>query len=210
MRRRNHMPDKPARGLADVVAASTALSDIDGRAGRLSYRGYDINDLAGQASFEEVAYLLQRGAAPDRAQLDGYRAELASGRTIGSLADRDMADIAAVQQPMEALRSLVSLGSAGDPDAGSNQREANLRKAARLTAQQPVLIAAYEAARTGRELPDPDPDLSVAANFLLQISGNKPDPRAAQMFDTCLVLHADHTMNASTFAARVCAATLSD
>jgi len=204
------MPDKPARGLADVVAASTALSDIDGRAGRLSYRGYDINDLAGQASFEEVAYLLQRGEAPDRAQLDGYRAELASGRTIGSLADRDMADIAAVQQPMEALRSLVSLGSAGDPDAGSNQREANLRKAARLTAQQPVLIAAYEAARTGRELPDPDPDLSVAANFLLQISGNKPDPRAAQMFDTCLVLHADHTMNASTFAARVCAATLSD
>ena len=204
------MPDKPARGLADVVAASTALSDIDGRAGRLSYRGYDINDLAGQASFEEVAYLLQRGEAPDRAQLDGYRAELASGRTIGSLAGRDMADIAAAQQPMEALRSLVSLGSAGDPDAGSNQREANLRKAARLTAQQPVLIAAYEAARTGRELPDPDPGLSVAANFLLQISGNKPDPRAAHMFDTCLVLHADHTMNASTFAARVCAATLSD
>ena len=87
---------------------------------------------------------------------------------------------------------------------------ANLRKAARLTAQQPVLIAAYHAARGGLDRPPPDPDLGIAANFLLQLSGSKPDPRAAEILDTCLVLHADHTMNASTFAARVCAATLSD
>ena len=204
------MADKPARGLADVVAASTALSDIDGRAGRLSYRGYDINDLAGQATFEEVAYLLQRGAAPDLAQLDGYRAELAAGRQIGALAAADLAGIARKQPPMAALRSLVSLASADDPDAESNAAEANLRKAARLTAQQPVLIAAYEAARRGGELLPPDPDLGVAANFLLQLTGTKPDPRGAEILDTCLVLHADHTMNASTFAARVCAATLSD
>jgi citrate synthase len=204
------MADKPARGLADVVAASTAISDIDGHAGRLSYRGYDINELAGNASFEEIAYLLQRGAAPDRAQHGDFQAELAAGRSIGSLAAADLAGIAGRQQPMEALRSLVSLASADDPDAASNDRAANLRKAARLTAQQPTLIAAFHAARTGRELAAPDPGLGTAANFLLQLSGSLPKPRPAEILDTCLVLHADHTMNASTFAARVCAATLSD
>jgi citrate synthase len=204
------MADKPAKGLADVVAASTALSDIDGRAGRLSYRGYDINDLAGHASFEEIAYLLQRGTAPTRDELDAYQAELGAGRDLGSLAAGDLAEIAVRQQPMEALRSLVSLASADDPDARSNEPEANLRKAARLTGLQPVLIAAYDAARSGRPLPDPEPGLGVAANFLFQLTGAKPEPRAAEILDTCLVLHADHTMNASTFAARVCAATLSD
>jgi citrate synthase len=204
------MADKPSRGLADVVAASTALSDIDGRAGRLSYRGYDINELAGQASFEEIAYLLQRGSAPDRGALAGYEAELAAGRRIGALASADLAEIARRQPPMAALRSLVSLASADDPDAESNESAANLRKAARLTAQQPVLIAAYHAARSGSSLPPPDPELGIAANLLLQLSGSRPDPRAAEILDTCLVLHADHTMNASTFAARVCAATLSD
>jgi citrate synthase len=204
------MADKPARGLADVVAASTALSDIDGRAGRLSYRGYDISDLAGQATFEEIAYLLQRGAAPDQAGLDAYRSELAAGRVTGPLVAADLAQVARSQPPMAALRSLVSLASADDPDSESNESAANLRKAARLTAHQPVLIAAYHAARSGQALTPPDPELGVAANFLRQLSGRDPDPRAAEILDTCLVLHADHTMNASTFAARVCAATLSD
>jgi citrate synthase len=204
------MADAPSRGLADVVAASTALSDIDGRAGLLFYRGYDIHDLAGRATFEEVAFLLQRGHAPDRGELDGYRAELAAGRELGALAAADLAGIARRQRPMEALRSLVSLGSADDPDAASNEPAANQRKAARLTAQQPVLIAAYHAARHDRELPAADPALSIAANFLFQLTGSRPDDRSAEIFDTCLVLHADHTMNASTFAARVCAATLAD
>jgi len=204
------MADGPSRGLADVVAASTALSDIDGRAGLLFYRGYDINDLAGRASFEEIAYLLQRGKAPDRRELDAYRAELATGRQLGALTADDLAGVARSQRPMEALRSLVSLGSAGDPDAASNAPAANERKAARLTAQQPVLIAAYLAARHGRELPAADPSLGLAANFLLQLTGTRPGERAAEIFDICLVLHADHTMNASTFAARVCAATLAD
>ena len=203
------MAEKPSRGLADVVAASTALSDIDGRAGRLSYRGYDISQLAGTATFEEIAYLLQRGGPPDRGQLAGYRAELSAGRELGPLAAASLAAVARAQQPMEALRSLVSLGSAGDPDAASNDPAANLRKAARLTAQQPVLVAAYAAERAGRR-PAADPALGLAANFLLQVTGQPPAPRAAQILDTCLVLHADHTMNASTFAARVCAATLSD
>jgi citrate synthase len=111
---------------------------------------------------------------------------------------------------MEAMRTLVSLASADDPDKDSNSPEANTRKAARLTAQQPILVAAYEAARRGRESPPGDPGLGIAANFLLQMRGASPSPREAEILDTCLVLHADHTMNASTFAARVCAATLSD
>jgi citrate synthase len=204
------MAEAPSRGLADVVAASTALSDIDGRAGLLSYRGYDINELAGRASFEEIAYLLQRGSAPDAAELEFYRAELAAGRQLGSLVAADLEGVARRQRPMEALRTLVSLSSADDPDTRSNERDANLRKAARLTAAQPVLIAAYQAAREGRELPAADPALGTAANFLLQLTGARPAPRAAEILDTCLVLHADHTMNASTFAARVCAATLAD
>ena len=204
------MADKPSKGLADVVAASTALSDIDGQAGRLSYRGYDIHQLAGVATFEEIAYLLERGAAPAPAELDSYRAELAAGQALGKLVSSSLAEVAAGQGPMEALRSLVSLASADDPDKDSNEPAANAAKAARLTAQQPVLVAAYHAARQGRECPPPGPGLSLAANFLLQLRGSAPPERDAEMLDTCLVLHADHTMNASTFAARVCAATLSD
>ncbi|HVB46501.1 MAG TPA: citrate/2-methylcitrate synthase [Streptosporangiaceae bacterium] len=204
------MAQQPSKGLADVVAAATALSDIDGRVGRLSYRGYDINQLAGLASFEEVAYLLQRGAPPGLRELAEYRAEITAARTLGALVQANLAAVAQQQEPMEALRTLVSLASAGDRDKDSNSPEANLRKAVRLVAQQPVLVAAYEAARTGRDVPRPDPDLDLAANFLLQVTGAPPSKRAAEIFDACLVLHADHTMNASTFAARVCAATLSD
>ncbi len=204
------MADKPSRGLADVVAAATALSDIDGRAGRLSYRGYDIHQLAGTASFEEVAYLLQRGSPPSQAELDGYRAEIAAGRSPGKLVTASLAEVARSQEPMEALRTLVSLASADDPDKDSNSPDANQRKAVRLVAQQPVLVAGYENARSGREPGEADPELGLAANFLLQVTGRRPGQREAEIFDTCLVLHADHTMNASTFAARVCAATLSD
>jgi citrate synthase len=204
------MADKPSKGLADIVAASTALSDIDGRAGLLFYRGYDIHQLAGAATFEEIAYLLQRGAAPNRAQLGAYRAEISQGRVLGKLVAAALAEVAGSQEPMEAIRTLVSLASADDPDKDSNAPEANQRKAARLTAQQPLLVAAYHAARQGREVRPADPGLGLAANFLLQMRGTEPAQREAEIFDTCLVLHADHTMNASTFAARVCAATLSD
>jgi citrate synthase len=204
------MADKPSRGLADVVAASTAVSDIDGRAGLLFYRGYDIHQLAGAATFEEVACLLQRGHAPTVAELEAYRAEVAGGRMPGKLVTSCLADVATSQAPMEALRTLVSLASADDPDKNSNSPEANARKAVRLTAQQPMLVAAYHAARTGRELPAADEGLGLAANFLLQMRDTPPTVPEADVLDTCLVLHADHTMNASTFAARVCAATLSD
>ncbi|MCA1656180.1 MAG: citrate synthase [Actinobacteria bacterium] len=204
-------PAASPRGLADVVAASTAISDIDGRAGQLSYRGFDIHDLAGEISFEECVHLLQRGSLPSVDELDELRAELAAGALTGPTATAVLA-LDGVRQapPMEALRTLVSALSADDPDARSNAVDANRRKAARLVAQTPALLARYQAARTGADLPDPDPALGIAGNFLLQITGKSPDPVAVAAFDECLVLHADHTMNASTFAARVCAATLSD
>jgi len=204
------MAHKPSKGLADIIAASTALSDIDGRAGLLFYRGYDIHQLAGTATFEEVAYLLQRGHPPARGELTGYTGEIAAGRTLGSLVTACLPDVAGSQAPMEAMRSLVSLAAADDPDKDSNAAGANMRKAARLVAQQPLLVAAYHAARNGEKVCPAEPELGLAANFLLQLRGAPPAPREAEIFDTCLVLHADHTMNASTFAARVCAATLSD
>jgi 2-methylcitrate synthase len=204
------MADKPSKGLADIVAASTALSDIDGRAGLLFYRGYDIHQLAGSATFEETAYLLQRGHAPTPGELASYADEIATGRTPGSLVTACLPDVAVRQSPMEAMRSLVSLAGADDPDKDSNSAAANIRKAARLTAQQPILVAAYHAARNGGKVCPGEPELGLAANFLLQMRGAPSAPREAEIFDTCLVLHADHTMNASTFAARVCAATLSD
>ncbi len=204
------MAQQPSKGLADVVAAATALSDIDGRLGRLSYRGYDINQLAEAATFEEIAYLLQRGAPPSSTELAAYHADIMAGRALGALVSADLPRVAHRQEPMEALRTLVSLASAEDPDKDSNAADANLRKAARLVAQQPVLVGAYEAARNGRAVPEPDPRLGLAGNFLFQVTGRRPGERSAQILDACLVLHADHTMNASTFAARVCAATLSD
>jgi len=204
------MADQPTRGLADVVAASTALSDVDGQAGRLFYRGYDIHDIAGRISFEECVHLLQRGALPDRAELNTFADELADARSIGATAELLIPHVAQSGTPMEALRTLVSALSVDDVDAADGSTEGSRRKALRLVAQTPVLIAKYQAVRTGRSLPDPDPMLGVAGNFLLQITGNPPSERSAQILDECLVLHADHTMNASTFAARVCAATLSD
>jgi citrate synthase len=227
------MAGKPSRGLADVVVASTAVSDIDSRDGRLSYRGYDIRQLAGTVTFEEVAYLLQRGTPPGRAELAAYRAELAAGQALGPAVRASLGAVARAQPPMAALRTLVSLASADDPEAGSGDLQAapgdpqaapghpqpgsatadpgaGLRTAARLTGQQPALVAAVQAARDGTPLPDPDPGLGLAANLLLQLTGRAPAPRAAQIFDACLVLQADHLMAASTFAARVCAATLAD
>ncbi len=204
------MAEQSQRGLADVVAASTSISDIDGREGRLFYRGYDIHDITGRTSFEECVHLLQRGSLPNRQQLDQLKAELTDDRHIGETTTSLVSYVAASGTPMEALRTLGSSLSVDDPDSADPSLEAERRKATRLVAQMPVLVARYEAARTGRELPDADPELGIAGNFLLQITGERPSPRAAEILDACLLLHADHTMNASTFTARVIAATLSD
>jgi len=204
------MAEKSPRGLADVVAATTSISDIDGRVGRLSYRGYDIHDIAGRISFEECVHLLQRGTLPTREQLDELTAELNEDRSLGSTAESLLPYVVDGGTPMEALRTLVSALAVDDPDAEDSSPDANRRKATRLVAQMPVLVARFHAQRSGSTTPDPDPKLGIAGNFLLQIEGSHPGERVAEIFDECLVLHADHTMNASTFTARVIAATLSD
>ena len=204
------MAEKSPRGLADVVAATTSISDIDGRVGRLSYRGYDIHDIAGRISFEECVHLLQRGTLPTRKQLDELTAELNEDRSLGSTAESLLPYVVDGGTPMEALRTLVSALAVDDPDAEDSSPDANRRKATRLVAQMPVLVARFHAQRSGSTTPDPDPKLGIAGNFLLQIEGSHPGERVAEIFDECLVLHADHTMNASTFTARVIAATLSD
>jgi citrate synthase len=204
------MAEKSPRGLADVVAATTSISDIDGRVGRLSYRGYDIHDIAGRISFEECVHLLQRGTLPTSEQLDGLTAELNEDRSLGSTAESLLPYVVDGGTPMEALRTLVSALAVDDPDAEDSSPDANRRKATRLVAQMPVLVARFHAQRSGSTTPDPDPKVGIAGNFLLQIAGSHPAERVTEIFDECLVLHADHTMNASTFTARVIAATLSD
>jgi citrate synthase len=204
------MADKSSRGLADIVAATTSISDIDGEQGRLFYRGYDIHDISGRISFEECVHLLQRGTLPTQQELDALTGELNDGQRIGPTTEALLPHVTTGGTPMEALRTLVSSLSADDPDVADSSIEADRRKATRLVAQMPMLVARYEAARKNRQVHEIDPDLSIAGNFLTQVTGERPSDRAAEIFDTCLVLHADHTMNASTFTARVIAATLSD
>ena len=204
------MVERAAKGLADIVAANTAISNVDSKSGTLSYRGYDIDQLVGRSSFEEVAYLLQRGSLPGRGDLDGYRAELTAARGSLGAAVEAVLPVLAGAEPMAALRTLVSALSADDPDAADGSLGADQRKAARLVAQLPVLLARYAGVRTGVEVPAPRADLGVAGNLLWQLRGTEPDAELVSILDRYLVLLADHTMNASTFAARVCAATLSD
>jgi len=198
-------------GLEDVVVSTTDICFIDGREGRLVYRGYDMNDLVEHSTFEEVAYLLWHGALPSRKELEAHV------KALNATATRKLPPklLAILRQfpkkttPMEILRTGVSALSAFDPDAGDNSREASLRKAVRLTAQMPTLVAAWERIRRGKAPVAPNARLNLAANFLYMLSGKKPSPLAAKTFDVALILHADHEFNASTFAARVTAGTLS-
>jgi len=199
-------------GLEDVVVSTTEICFIDGHKGRLVYRGYDVDDLVAHASFEEVVFLLFHGRLPNRKEAE------ANQKALSSAANRKLPPklIAMLRQlpkkttPMEALRTGVSALSAFDPDAADNSHEATLRKSIRLTAQLPTLVAAWERIRRGKAPVAPNPKLSLAANFLYMINGKKPTELAAKTFDVALILHADHEFNASTFAARVTAATLSD
>jgi citrate synthase len=199
-------------GLEDVVVSTTDICFIDGREGRLVYRGFDVNDLVEHSTFEEVVYLLWHGALPTKKELETHV------KALSATANRKLPPklVAILRQlpkkttPMEVLRTGVSALSAFDPDAGDNSREASLRKALRLTAQMPTLVAAWERMRRGKPLVAPNPRLNLAANFLYMLTGKKPSDLAVKTFDVALILHADHEFNASTFAARVTAATLSD
>ncbi len=200
----------PGKGLEGVVAAETAISDIDGKKGILSYVGYDIHDLGPNGTFEETIYLLHHLELPNPSQLDELKQQLGSEREPNEFVMKLLPYLADTSAPMSMLRTAVSASSAQDPDGWDVSEEANYRKAIRLCAVLPTMVAYYDRMRRGEELVHPDPNLSQAANFLYMLKGNKPDDDAARIFDICLILHADHTMNASTFAARVCAATLSD
>jgi citrate synthase len=198
------------KGLADVVAAETAVSDIDGKLGKLWYVGYDIHDLATYSTFEETVFLLQQKRLPTRDELEDLEARLTEERELDQWLEDLMPTFAEVASPMSMLRTCISAASAYDPDGWDQSAEANERKAYRLIARFPTLIATYERIRSGKDLVPPNPKLPHAANFLAMLTGEEPDEEAARAFDICLILHADHTMNASTFVARVIASTLSD
>ncbi len=197
-------------GLKGVVAAETKLSSIDGEEGVLRYRGYDIRDLAENASFEETAYLLWQGELPSERELAAFRGELAKDRALEPQVLDVLRKLGGDASPMATLRTGASVLGQFDPEADAGGEEANARKARRLLAKLPTLIAAYHRLREGHEPVDPDQNLGHAANFVQMLTGDDPTDRAAEAMDTALVLHADHGLNASTFTARVVASTLSD
>jgi citrate synthase len=200
---------KPKAGLEDVVAASSAICYLDGDRGVLAYYGYDIHDLARGASFEEVCYLLWHGRLPNRAELGDLQSQLAAERPLSESMLRLMKQLPA-SDGMDMLRTLTSALGQFDSAAGDNSQQANFRKAIRLTAQLASIVATYGRLQSGGGPIQPDPALGHAANFLYMLTGSRPDALSTRAFDIALVLHADHELNASTFAARVAAATLTD
>jgi citrate synthase len=202
------MADAAGKGLEGVVAAQTRISDVDGRRGRLFYAGYDIADLAAHATFEETIYLLHHLELPTADELARSVATLRAESVLDPLLVELIGSLAQRTGPMTTLRTAVSAAAALDPE--DDAPEANLRKAYRLMAKTPQMIATYQRLRTGADAIEPRDDLGMAANFLYALTGKQPDPQVARDFDVVLVLYADHTLNASTFAGRVAAATLAD
>jgi 2-methylcitrate synthase len=198
------------KGLQDIVAAQTSISDIDGKLGKLWYVGYSIDDLAENSTFEEVVFLLHNLRLPTQSELEDLTEQMVNDREAGDFLTGLMPTFAEQTSPMSMLRTSVSAASAYDPDGWDQSPEANYRKAIRLISLMPTLMASYD--RHRRELPavEPNPKLPHAANLLYMLTGEEPDQRAAEIFDTVFILYGDHTMNASTFTARVVASTLAD
>ena len=196
-------------GLEGVVAAESKICYIDGDAGILSYQGYNIHTLAEKATFEEVIYLLWYGRLPKRAELDQLKAALVANREIPAEVTAFLKG-AGKAVPMDVLRTAVSMLSLYDKEAKDSSIEASERKAVRLMAQTATIVTTFDRLRNGKDVVAGDPKLGFAANFLYTLTGKKPDDVMERAFDVALTLHADHELNASTFAARVVAATLSD
>jgi len=199
-----------ARGLEGVIALETKICDIDGQKGELIYSGYDIQDLAAHTTFEEVAFLLWNARLPSRSESDQLRRQLEAERTLPPMVLDILKMTPEDADSMAALRTGVSVLSLFDGEADVMTPEANYRKAIRLTARIPVIIAAFDRLRKGFEVISPLPHGSTAHNFLYMLSGEEPGEVAERIFDACLVLHAEHGLNASTFTGRVIGATLSD
>src|SRR6476646_10142653 len=200
---------KPKAGLEDTVATSSAICFLDGDRGVLAYCGYDIHDLARHATFEEVCFLLWNRRLPTRAELGDLQSQLAAARPLAEPILRLMRQLpagAGANGGMDLLRTLTSALGQYDPDASDNTTQANVRKAVRLTAQLASIVATMGRLNAGGGPIQPDPALSHAANFLYMLKGERPNALATHAFDIALTLHADHELNASTFAARVAAA----
>jgi citrate synthase len=198
------------KGLEGIVAAISGICWIDGDAGVLAYRGIDIHELAVHSTFEETTYLLWNGILPNQLKLREFTAQLALARNIDQRIVDLLRSFPTTATPMEVLRTAVSALSFYDADEKDNSHDANVRKAYNLTAQIAMIVAIYDRIRKRKEIVPPDRSLSHAGNFLWMLNGEKPSETATKTLDLALVLHADHELNASTFAARVIAATLSD
>ena len=198
------------KGLEGIVAANSGICWIDGDAGVLAYRGIDVHELALNSTFEESTYLLWNGHLPNASALRAFQAELAAARELDPRVLDLLRSFPPNATPMEVLRTAVSALSFYDADENDNTHDANVRKAFRLTAQMAMLVAVYDRIRKGLEVISPDRSLSHAGNFLWMLNGVKPSETATRTLDIALILHADHEFNASTFAARVIAATLSN
>ena len=205
------MPNAVAtRGLEGIVATTSSICFIDGEAGVLSYRGIDIHELAQFSSFEETTYLLWFGTLPTAEQLAAFTAELAHARSLPPKVIEFLRSVPTDATPMQVLRTAVSLLSLYDADEADCSHDANVRKSYRLTAQISMIVAVFDRIRKGKQIVEADLSLSHAANFLWMLNGEKPSETATRALDIALILHADHELNASTFAARVIAATLAD
>ena len=198
------------KGLEGIVATNSSICYIDGDLGVLAYRGIDIHELADHSTFEETCYLLWFGRLPSGSELTDFRRRLAQERHLDPALIDFLRTAPRRALPMDVLRTAVSALSFYDPENAKNDHDANINKAIRLTSQIAMIVAAYDRIRKGKNLVDADPSLSHSANLLLQLNGTKPSATAERALDIALILHADHELNASTFAARVVAATLSD
>jgi citrate synthase len=198
-----------AAGLEGIVAAESRICFIDGDEGILSYQGFNIHVLAEKATFEEVIFLLWNGRLPKKAELDALNSALVANRAIPAEVTAFLKG-AGKAAPMDVLRTAVSMLSLYDPLAKDMSPEANQTKAIKLMSQTSTIVTTFDRLRNGKEVVEGDPKLRMAANFLYTLTGNKPDDVMERAFDVALILHADHELNASTFAARVVAATLSD
>ena len=204
--------DRPAvqKGLDDVYVKESRICLVDGEKGRLLYVGYDIRDLAEQSSFEETSYLLWHLRLPKSEELEAIRRGIAEERKVPREIYTYLKLLPKTTAPMDALRTAVSALAGFDPELTDNSRDSNFRKALRLTAKFATIVAAFHRIREGKRPIPPDPGLGHAEDFLRMLTGKAPEPLETKIMDVSLVLHADHSTNASTFASTVAASTLAD
>ncbi|CAN5854729.1 citrate synthase [soil metagenome] len=199
-----------AAGLRGVVAAQSTIGDVNGEEGILIYQGYNIHDLAENSTFEEVVYLIWNGKLPSESELEKLESEFQANYNIPAPILEMLKTFPTDANPMDVLRTAVSALDFYDRDGHGTDRENAMKAATKLTAQMPTIVAAWDRIRNGKDVIAPDKSLSIAENFLYMLRGEKPEVDEARMFDICLILHADHELNASTFTTRVVSGTLAD